>query len=101
MSNEVPRTNEVWGYEGYGLEGNEGKYVFAVVFCIDGGKMRVMALDSGLPPDEIRDKVFDKCLRAVEQTWLATVPDCMGGKVHLDPWVGSGILKRESVEMAS
>ena len=86
-----PKAGDVWGYEGYGLEGHEGEYMFAVAFCIDGGPLRCAATTfDGQKPDDVRERAFDNCLQSVQTTWLLTTPSFMEGSFNVTPYAGQG-----------
>ena len=87
VKTDMPAIGEVWGYEGSDYETLEGgEYGYFVVSNI-GGKLMGMGEHCESPSDERRAKSFDRCLIALEKTWLATVPDTWEPSNNTHPYL--------------
>lgn len=89
---DLPNTGEVWGMEGYGLEGRpDDEWGLFVGFNIDGRLRAVGFTTASEVTDEVRAKAVDKCLKSVENSWLCTVPDIFERDhvCHPGYWVGT------------
>lgn len=88
---ELPKIGEVWGIEGYGLEGHPPEeWGLFVCFNIDGTLRAFGYAIHTEPTDEVRAKAVDKCLTSLENTWLCTAPDIFepGDVRNVGLWVG-------------
>lgn len=87
---DLPHIGEVWGIEGYGLEGRANDEWGLFVVSNVGGTLRAVGyVTTREATDEVRAKAVDKCLASIEKTWLATVPDTyeFDAVCRPGPWV--------------
>lgn len=90
---DLPNVGEVWGIEGYGLEGRAPEeWGLFVCFTLNGALHANGFTTTNEVTDEVRAKAVEKCLKSAENSWLATVPDtfefdavCRPG-VWVAPW---------------